>query len=292
MAAVHYRPARAEELPATVELFLTAVADMYARLGIRNPLPERGSIQTHYEHIFRTGIFEVAEIEGRLAAICHAVVRDELWFLSGFWALPELQGKRIGGPMLRRVRAEGAQQGARKFFTWSSPDLTAMASYMRAGMLPGYQLLTFSGSPDKLPEPPAGYEVAELSLSTATRLDEQARETTREIDHRFWQTESGHEGRQVSRRGEVVGYYYFNQGAIGPAAWTKTEHAPSLLALACLEAAGQEARPLRMAVPGINHVAIRFALQAGLRLTAYAHLLTTAPFGQIENYLPSGPSLF
>jgi hypothetical protein len=59
----------------------------------------------------------------------------------------------------------------------------------------------------------------------------------------------------------------------------------------CREAAGQ-AQGLRMMIPGINHIAIRFALQAGLRLAAYSHLLTTAPFGRMEQYLPSGPSLF
>lgn len=293
MATVNYRPARAEELPATVELFLTSVAEMYARQGIKNPLPERSAIELLYAYIFRTGIFHVAEIEGRLAAICHAIVRDRLWFLSGFWALPELQGKRIGGSLLKHVRAEGERLGAQKFFTWSSTDLTAMASYMRAGMLPGYQVLTFTGAPDKLPERPAGYEVEALALSTATRLDEQLRETAREIDHRFWQTESGHEGRQVLRCGEVVGYYYFNHGAVGPAAWTSAEHAEGLLTLACLEAAArEEVRQLRLMTPGINHAALRFALQAGLRLTAYAHLLTTAPFGRMEQYIPSGPSLF
>jgi hypothetical protein len=37
---------------------------------------------------------------------------------------------------------------------------------------------------------------------------------------------------------------------------------------------------------------LNFALRSGLKLTAYAHLLTTAPFGQMDKYLASGPSLF
>lgn len=291
MATVHYRPARAEELPATVNLFLTALSDLYARQGTQTPLPERSTIEMLYGYIFRTGIFHVAEIEGRLAAICHAVVRGHLWFLSGFWALPELQGKRIGGALLKRVWAEGASLGAQKFFTWSSTDTTAMATYLRAGMLPGYQMLAFTGAPDKLPERPAGYEAEALVLSTAMHLDEQLRETAREIDHRFWQTESGHEGRQVLHRGAVIGYYYFNQGVIGPAAWTSAEHAAALVTLACIEAAAS-APQIRLMAPGVNHAAIRVALQTGLRLSGYAHLLMTAPFGKMEQYLPSGPSLF
>jgi GNAT superfamily N-acetyltransferase len=291
MAQVQYRPVREEEIPAAVELFRTAVSDLYKRNGLNTPPPDRAVIELYYRHIFRTGIFRVAEIEGRVAAIGHAIVRDGLWFLSGFWALPELQGKRIGGMLLRQVLAEGEAAGAHKFFTWSSVDLTAMASYMRVGMLPGYQVLTFAGPADKLPEQPRGYEVVDLELSTAVRLDEQLRETGREIDHRFWLTEAGCAGRQVVRDGKLIGYYYFNQGVIGPAAWTNAEDAEAVLALMSLEAAGQP-QGLRMMIPGINHAAIRFALQAGLQLAAYSHLLTTAPFGRMEQYLPSGPSLF
>lgn len=292
MKAVDYRPVREEEIPATVDLFLTAVADVIRRHGLPGPLPPRADIETHYRHIFRTGIFHVAESDERLVAIGHAVVRDQLWFLSGFWALPGLQGQGIGGPLLRRVMNEGEQKGARKFFTWSSVDLTAMASYMRVGLLPGYEALTFAGAPVRLPERPPGYEIEPLALSTAVRTDERVRETGREIDHRFWLDEAGREGRQVLRDGEVVGYYYNHHGTIGPVAWTKAEVAAELLALACHEATAAGAEQLRLMIPGVNHAAIRFALQAGLRLTGQAHLLMSAPFGSMEQYLASGPSLF
>lgn len=291
MAQVQYRPVREEEIPATLDLFLTAVAELYKRHGLTTPLPERAAVELNYRHIFRTGIFHVAEVGGRLAAIGHAIVRDRLWFLSGFWALPELQGKRIGGTLLRQVIDEGKRSGAQKFFTWSSIDLTAMATYMRAGMLPGYQTLTFAGTPDKLPERPPEYEVEALELSTAARVDAHVRETGRETDHDFWLNSAGQKGRQVRRDGEVVGYFYFNHGLVGPAGWMKAEDASALLSLACRETAA-EGQPLRLMIPGINHAAVNFALQAGLRLTAFSHLLTSAPFGRMEQYLSSGPSLF
>ena len=34
------------------------------------------------------------------------------------------------------------------------------------------------------------------------------------------------------------------------------------------------------------------ALAAGLRFANHSHFLTTSPFGAMERYLPSGPSLF
>lgn len=288
---VQYRAVREDELPETVELFLTTVADLRARQNLTWPLPPREGVTKAYRHIERTGIFHVAEVDGQVVSICHAIVRDHIWFLSGFWTLPGLQGQKIGSTLLRRVWDEGARAGAKIFFTWSSTDLQAMAAYMKFGMLPGYQVLTFAGALRALPEKRADYELAPLELSTATTIDEQIRATPREMDHQFWLSEMKSKGRQLNRSGRIVGYYYFNQGTIGPAAWLATEHAEALLESACREAS-TETEQIRLMIPGPNHTAIRFALKSGLKLAAYAHLLTTAPFGQMENYLTSGPSLF
>ncbi len=93
------------------------------------------------------------------------------------------------------------------------------------------------------------------------------------------------------RDGRAVGYYYFSNGTIGSAAWLEDDDAEALLESACREAS-EQAEQVRLMIPGVNHSAIRFALRSGLKLVSYSHLLTTAPFGQMEKYLPSGPSLF
>lgn len=291
MLAVQYRPVRETEIPEAAGLFLRTVADLYQRHNVTSPQPPRPLVEKYYDHIRRTGIFRVAEVDGRLVAICHALVRDALWFLSAFWMLPELQGQKIGSPLLQQVWDEGARGGAQKFFTWSSIDLQAMATYMKFGMLPGYQTLTFAGTLNNLPEKRGDDETQPLDISTATNIDEQIRETRREIDHQFWLAEMKAEGKQVVRGGRIVGYYYFQNGTIGPAGWLMSEDAEAILESACRDASAQSEQ-LRLMIPGLNHDAIRFALRAGLRLTAYSHLLTTAPFGQMDKYLSSGPALF
>lgn len=288
---VTYRPAAEADIPATVGVFLAAVADMYARNGIAAPPPDARAVERNYRHILRTGIFRVAEVGGRVGAICHAVVRGRLWFLSGFWTLPELQRQRLGGPLLRLVRDEGARGGADTFFTWSSVDLTAMAAYMKLGMLPGYQILTFSGP---APEPGAaggGLEVEPLSVASAADVDERVRGARREVDHQFWLAGAGARGRQLLRGGRVVGYFYLNRGVVGPAAWAEEAGAEELLRAAGREA-GEEGGEFRLMAPGVNHEAVRFALSNGLRLVAFSHLLTSGPFGRLERYLASGPALF
>ncbi|HEY6186716.1 MAG TPA: GNAT family N-acetyltransferase [Pyrinomonadaceae bacterium] len=289
---VKYRPVHETEIDETVGIFLTAVADMYRRHGINTPAPERSVIETYYRHTFETGIYYVAEVDGRLAAVCHAVVRDRLWFLSGFWMLPEFQRQKIGGRLLRLVRDEGERAGAHTFFTWSSVDTTAMAGYMKIGMLPGYQILTFGGPLQReLTEQRAGYEAQPLEIANAIDMDRQVRATGREVDHRFWLAQPTFQGRQLTSGGRIAGYYYINRGVIGPAAWAHPNDGEALLEAACREAA-LDASQVRLMIPGVNHTAIRFALNSGLRLVAYSHLLTSAPFGLMEQYLSSGPSLF
>jgi GNAT superfamily N-acetyltransferase len=291
LTPVQYRTVREAEMREAVELFLTTVTDLNRRWNLNWPLPPREYVAKVYEHIRRTGIFQVAEVEGRLGAICHVVVRDQLWFLSGFWTLPALQGQKIGRSLLKLVMDEGAQAGASIFFTWSSIDLQAMATYMKMGMFPGYQMLNFSGPARDLPLKRNRYETLPLELQTALAVDKQIRETGREVDHQFWLSEMKSEGRQIVRDGRVAGYYYLNKGTIAPAAWLEEEDAEALLEAACREAS-EQSEQIRMIIPGINHVAIRFALQMNLKLAGYGHLLTTRSFGQMEKYLTSGPSLF
>lgn len=292
MSEVKQRAATAADLPAAIELFMAAVARMYERLHITQPLPPRAGVAPVWTHILSTGIFHVAEREGQLVAICHAVVRDRLWFLSGFWTHPDLVGGGVGGPLLREVWQAGERAGADTFFVWSSPDETALASYLKLGMLPGYQLLNFAGQATTLPAVARDYTEAAATLAVVCELDAAVRGTRREVDHRFWLAQPGMSARQVLYRDQPVGYFYLTGAAIGPACWAAPEHAGALLTRAC-RAASVTAGAISLRVPGINHAAIRFALAHGLRFGgAYAHLLTSAPFGRLEQYIPSGPSLY
>src|SRR6185436_19534732 len=134
------RPALADDLPAAADVFLASVADMYARHGIAQPVPPREVVLASFGHVLRTGIFHVAEADGRVEGIASAIVRDRIWFLSTFWVRPGAQRRGVGGPLLDGVWAEGERAGATTFCTYSSIDTTAMASYLRRGMLPGWPI--------------------------------------------------------------------------------------------------------------------------------------------------------
>lgn len=284
------RAACPEDLPEMSDVFLKAAADLYSRNNISAPVPPRQSVINAYEHILSTGVFHAAESGGRIVAISGAVIRGRIWYLSAFWALPEMQRRKIGMPVLRLTWGAGVKAGAEVFCTWSSVDHTAMAAYMKLGMVPGYQVLLFEGAPRPLSQP-SGYESEPLDKSFAMELDHIVRGTRREVDHDLWSGSPVFQGRQVRRNGECAGYYYISRGTIGPAAWNAPEAAGPLLALAFLEAS-ETSPTVRLAIPGINHSALRFAFEAGLRLTGFAHFLTTGALGRMEQYIPSGPSLY
>lgn len=289
--SVTYRALEEADVGEAAELFITALCDMARRNGLSAPTAySRAYVEPRFAQLRRTGIFRVAEVDGKIVSICCALVRGEQWFLSMFWTLPEWQRQGVGGPLLRQVWQEGRQQGARLDFTWSSVDFAAIGSYLRLGMLPGCQIFTFAGAPRTVPEPTAGYTLEPLARATAAQLDVQVRGTARDREHEFFQS-SASAAHQVRVGGELAGYFYAGDGVIGPAAWTSSQHARPVLDLA-VRAASEQARDIKLMTLGLNQDALRAALDLDLKIVSAAHFLRSQPFGALQRYLPSGPVFF
>jgi GNAT superfamily N-acetyltransferase len=291
MKPVLYRAPTESEIGRAGSVFLTSVSDLAARMHLPPPdsyTPE--SVERLYGHIHRTGIFEIAESEGQFVAVCHAVVRERLWFLSGFWVLPEYQRQRVGGPLLRRVWEEGKRRGASIASTWSSIDLTAMASYLKMGMSATFPILRFRGTLKHPLERPPGYEVEPLHPQVVASIDSEVRGTRREADHAFWMSGQAI-AREVKHDGRTAGYLYADHGIIGPAAWLHADHAEAVLHFA-FSAAQTQSAEIEVTIPAINQAAVRHALRSGLQLQSGAHLFASEAFGKLDQYLASGPSLF
>ncbi len=286
-----YREARPEDLPAMVDLFAASVSDMFGRNRVRLAIPPKPAVLDAYRHVLASGLFRVAEVADRIVGIAGAVVRDDLWFLSAFWVLPGYQNAHLGMPLLRQVWEAGLERGARVGITWSSVDLAAVAAYLKLGLRPYCPLLILEGESAVAPTIPAAYRARNLDAGVAEAIDRRIRGTAREIDHRMWIRREGSAATQIECDGRVVGYAYAANGIVGPAAWTGPQHAAAVLSSGVREAVRQTPG-IRVSVPGVNHAALQFALDIGLRLTGTAHLLATSPFGCMEQYVPSGPSLF
>lgn len=270
------------------DLFQDALTDLATRHGMPVPRLDIARVEAGYRHVARSGIFRVAAVEDRIVALACAIVRDDQWFLSGFWADPRERLRGVGGPLLRQVWEEGRVRGTRTHFVWSSFDVGAIAIYLKLGMLPGTQLFSFGGS--ILDLPPAGrLSLTPLTPAIAGQIDRDLRGIARPDDHAYL-ARSGDVGFAVVEGDTPVGYYYIHDGQIGPAGWVRDDLGEQVMVLA-LRAASTTG-DVKFVVPGMNHVAIRVALSAGLRLLHTSHLLWTGPIGHMERYIPSGPLLF
>jgi len=172
---------------------------------------------------------------------------------------------------------------------WASIDPTAIATYLKFGMLPGSQLFAFAGAPRG--QRSADLETAALTPDLASSIDRTIRGVPRRVDHEWWTSKAGVLGRSVTKRGKTVGYYYVDKGQIGPAAWLDAEDGAAVLTHAIRDAATTAAE-VKIVVPGMNHLGLETALGSGLQLVRSSHLLWTEPFGRMEQYIPSGPLLF
>ena len=284
------RPIRDDEFRIAAQLFFDALADLTSRHNMPAPHRDVDLVARGYAYVARTGIFRVAEKDGRVAAIACAIVRGQYWFLSGFWTDPSMRLQGIGGPLLRAVRDDGMKAGARVFYVWASIDAAAIASYMKLGMLPGTQLFAFAGTPSRAP----AVRVLDTEPLTAARVADLDRDLVgvrRDGDHAYWLDRQDVRARVVLDEGNVAGYYYVHGGTIGPVGWSRDDLGETVLATAVADAARGGAE-VQLTSPGTNHAALRFALGSGLKLIRQSHLLWTEPVGHMERYLPSGPLLF
>jgi GNAT superfamily N-acetyltransferase len=291
-----YRPVKEGEVPIAVDVFLQGLNALTQRHGLPEPRAYTPEVVTPlYRHLFTHGIFYVAEAEGRVIGICAGVLREDIWFLSMFWLLPEARLQGVGKPLLQCVLEAAKARGAARYFTWSSIDFGAVATYMKQGWLPQGPIFTFAGEPSSILNPPTSLRLSALEPAFAEAVDAKIRGAARPQDHAFFRGaltgEANTHAFQVWSGREPVGYFYLNGGAIGPAAWLSESVAPALLAHAlCL--AQKESGSVKLAALGMNTAAISAAQNAGLKIVGSAHLLMSGPIGKLSQYIPSGPGLF
>ncbi|HMW92882.1 MAG TPA: GNAT family N-acetyltransferase [Candidatus Obscuribacter sp.] len=289
------RAAGIEDIEDATDVFLTTLDDLKKRNGLAPTPMDRDDWLQGYTHVLRTGIFNVVEVDGRVVGLANGVVRDSIWFLSGFWMLPPYQGKGLGRKLIEKTWADARAHGADQFFVWASIDAAALGNYMRLGMLPGYQIftlrLTEGALAGKLGRRHSSYELEELTVQAACEIDRAVRATERLVDHQYWLFDDSRQGFAVRCMGELVGYFYLRKGVVGALAYLDKAHEQPILDIAMKEVL-KNGETIFFMVPGINRSTLSYLMGLSARIVSYSHFLTSAPFGNLENYLPSGPHLY
>ena len=305
------RPAGPDELEACADIWRVAINDYIGRINQPDVPTEVGPLLRLYGHLQATDPerFVVAVDGERPVAFAVAVQRDELWFLSMCFVLPELQGSGLGRRLLDAV-APTTDGGFRATATDSAQPISN-ALYASLGIVPRIPLLNLIGLPDRDPDAfgalPSGIRAVPFEdlvgaaggdgtgharLSAAVdALDREVLGVTHPLDHRFLRAEGRRGWMLLGPDDAPVGYGYGSEaGRIGPVAVRDEVLLAPTLGFLMTEIEPRGAFALWL--PGTADRAVVPALRAGLRLDHFPILLCwDRSFADFGRYLPISPGL-
>jgi len=295
-----FRPGTLADAPAVYEVFAQTLADLDRRRGtpeadntwadpaaVAATWERRGTL---FEHLTRSAErFWVAERQGQIVGYARATLRDGVRNLTDFFVLPAHQG--VGRRLLARAFPAG---GARRRVVLATSAPTALACYLKAGLVPRVPLYPLTAPPRPVdvatglafePLAPGPAALAELR-----NIDRNLLDFARDADHEFLLGDR--QGTLYRRSGRAVGYGYDGKGT-GPIALLEASDFPAVLAHAEAGAAARGEQRFGVNVPLVNRAALDYLLARGFQLADVTNfLMSDEPFGDFERYLFTSPPFF
>ena len=311
-----YRPVRADELTACVEIWRESINDYIGRLGQPEIASETGPLLRLYGHLSTTDpdrfvvATQTTQETGaeRIVAFASAVVRERLWFLSMLFVSPDIQASGVGRALLAQVMV-GPGSGMSMATATDSAQPISNALYSSYGIVPRIPLLNLIGRPDQagsfepLPSgvtpipfesiaegPPGGAGHRELA-DAVDGLDREVLGVAHPVDHRYLRAESRRGWLYRGPDGAALGYGYATEaGRVGPVAVRDVSLVVPVLGH--LTTAVEPRGAFALWLPGNADHAVVAALRAGFRLDQFPALLCwDRPFADFARYLPISPGL-
>jgi GNAT superfamily N-acetyltransferase len=296
---VAYRPATDADTRAINEVGERAFDDLARRHGWSNtPIDDTGiereleAQRSLYRHLAETADqFWVAEQQGRIVGVARSIVRGDLRELTELFVLPEAQGIGIGAELLRRAFPKKTSETR---CILSTPDLPALACYLKAGVAIRFPNYGFARPPRDAPlstdlsfEPLTGRKEM---LQALDEIDDVVLGDRRTVDHRWLLADRP--GWIYRRQGNVAGYGYAGRQS-GPFALLDPADFPVVLAHAEAMVARAGHETFSVVVPMVNETAIAHLLGRGFRLDPFfSYLMSVKPFGRFAQYIETTPTFF
>jgi GNAT superfamily N-acetyltransferase len=327
IAETTFRQATTDDLPTCAAIWRASLNDYMLKLNLAEIPDDLAAIIRLYGHLVSTDperfvLAERLDASGsrQTVGFVSAVVREQLWFLSMLFILPEAQGSGLGRSLLGRVMpkmsGEGAGAGPTALTTCTdSVQPISNALYASLGMVPRMPLFRIVGLPDPraaLPPLPAGIRAIRFDevdatsgnsepggdgLSRAalddelTALDRQTSGFEHLADHRFIRAEGRIGFLYLGADGGPVGYGYASEaGRVGPVAVRD----PALLGpvLSHLVTTVVPRGAFGIWLPGAADDVLPQLLQAGFRIDGFPCLICwERPIADFSRYIPISPGL-
>ena len=295
-----FRPAVPDDSPALFRIFVGAVDDLGRRLGVETfsgglpPVPEElwPERRPLFDHLARTAAYAwVAEEDGSAVGYARSIVRDGTIELTEFFVLPGRQSGGLGRELMARAFPD---DGCRHRSIIATPDLRALARYLRAGLAARFPIYGFSRDARALPLPPGvtahPMDDSAETLETLASIDQANLGFRRDVDHQWLRTvREGYLFREGSR---LVGYGYVGGTYNGPFAVLDERDWPSVLTHAERRVAAQTTI-VALDVPLVNQAAAGWLLAQGYRMSDFVnYYLSDHPSGHFERHIITTPSFF
>lgn len=296
--SIVYRPAHADELPATQDHIVRSINDLSERHGfgamasVRAPDFQLFSLKDDPAGLW------TAEQDGEIVGSAFAWACGDLWFLAELFIAPARQGQGIGNELLRRVYDHAERSGAtcRALITFTF-NRVSQGLYIRHGMFPRTPLYMMGGARDAVLARLPSERLRSLPVEdtpehrqTLAAIDRSALGLSRAKHHSYLIGDAATKGFLLYESGACAGYAYVNSGGhIGPFAVAPGAAAGPAFATALHLAADIGAAQVSAFIPGIAEGPLGTAVEAGLRINFPMVLMSSRPFGDWSRYLPRNP---
>lgn len=298
---VTYRRGMVDDSYDVFIIFEAALNDLFRRMGsdVKTSYDDPDELarmwqrrRSLYEHLAREAQeFWVAEKDGRIIGFSRAIVRDGVRELTELFMLPGEQSSGVGKQLLAQAMPD---EGEAYRTIIASPDLPALALYMKAGVYPRFPVYYLGRKPEAR-HFSADFEIRPIeatpeNLDALARLDKQILGRRRDAEH-SWLL-SDRQGYLYRRDGRPVGYGYAGLSN-GPFALLDGQDYPTVLAHAEAVAAEAGRDHFGLEIPAANQTALSALLDRGYRIDDFvATFMSDAPIGQFDKYVITSPPFF
>ena len=292
------RPARPEDLEPALRIVQEAYNDLRVRhglaatVGLRPPLFQNFCLAEDPDGLW------VAEAGDTLIGFGFAWMRQRFWYLAQLFVRPGIQAKGVGQALLSKTLGQAEQRGAENRALITMAYNTASTGlYIQNGLYPREPLYRMV-APAPVVERnlvAAGYEVSPIEpwpgcREWLGRIDEEVLGFRRESHHEFLLGGFAARAVRVERAGRPVGYAYISaEGHIGPLAVAPGADPKNVVGAVVQCALEGRPKQVSMVVPGRADRILETVSVLGFRIDEALVLLSTRPFGDWRNYLPSNP---
>lgn len=291
---------------ACASVFHDSLEDLSRRMGteVHKRDPEVIARRLGYLRSTDPKGFQVAARGKRVVAFASTILREDVHYLSMFWARPSVQGKGVGRTLLNRAFNRPDPPATAVRCVMASLDERAQSLYLKAGMVPRGLVygMARDGTPPKLAPPELPVELSQIgepgevtksAIALAAAVDRKVRGCRRDTDIAFTLNQEGARFFEARDDGDAVGYVILTpDGMVGPGGVIEPRFTEGLAwaGLQAQRALGPKRTALQ--VVGDNDGAMRSAFAAGLRITFPAVWMTQREFGRFDRYFATAGDIF